>query len=131
MSLLLFWYGGWGFVVPRLILAVLLIAHGWPKIKNLKATAHNFDNMGFKPGSLWGTIAALLEFVGGIGLFFGVWVAYLSFLFMLQFFVIIVWKWAKRMPFVGGWELDATIFALALMFFALYGGFYLFHVGGL
>jgi putative oxidoreductase len=125
MSLLLFWYGGWGFVVPRLILGALLIVHGWPKIKNLNKTAGDFNGMGFKPGMLWGTIVALLEFVGGIGLLLGLWVPYLCFLFLIQFFVIIVWKWSKKMPFAGGWELDAIIFALLLVFFTLYGGFYL------
>jgi putative oxidoreductase len=125
MSLLLFWYGGWGFVIPRLILAAMLITHGWPKIKDLTQTAKNFDGMGFRPGALWGTIAAVLEFVGGILLILGSWVPYLCFLFLGEFFVIIVWKWAKKIPFVGGWEFDAIIFALLLAFFTLYGGFYL------
>ncbi len=129
--MLLFWYGGFGFVIPRLILGAMLIVHGWPKIKNLKQTAQNFGGMGFRPGVLWGTIAAVLEFVGGIGLVLGLWVPYLCFLFLGEFFVIIVWKWAKKMPFVGGWEFDAIIFALLLTFFTLYGGFYLFTVGGL
>jgi putative oxidoreductase len=131
MSLLFFWYGGLGFVLPRLILAALLIVHGWPKINDLKATARNFDGMGFKPGVFWGTVAALLEFFGGIGLLIGLWVPYWAALFLGEFLVIIIWRWIKKSPFVGGWELDATIFALALMFFTLYGGFYLFHIGSL
>jgi hypothetical protein len=67
MSILLFWYGGWGFVIPRIILGAMLIVHGWPKIKDLRQNASNFSGMGFKPGWLWGTIAALLEFFGGVG----------------------------------------------------------------
>jgi hypothetical protein len=39
--------------------------------------------------------------------------------------VIIVWKWFKKMPFVGGWEMDVLIFAFALAFFTLYGGWFL------
>lgn len=125
MSFLLFWWGGWGFVIPRIILGVLFIVHGWPKIKDLKQNAKNFHGMGFKPGALWGTVAALLEFLGGIALVLGVWVPYICLLFMAQFIVILVWKWAKRMPFVGGWELDALVFALTLVLFTLYGGFFL------
>ncbi|HUC31626.1 MAG TPA: DoxX family protein [Candidatus Paceibacterota bacterium] len=131
MSTLLFWYGGLGFVIPRIVLGALLIVHGWSKIKDLRQNAKNFSGMGFKPGALWGTIAALLEFFGGIGLVLGLWVPYLALLFMIQFAVIIVWKWSKRMPFVGGWEIDALIFVFFLMFFTLYGGFFLFATGGL
>jgi putative oxidoreductase len=125
MSTLLFWYGGFGFVIPRIILGAMLITHGWPKIKDLKATAMNFEGMGFKPGMLWGTVAAFLEFFGGIGLVIGTWVPYLCIFLMIQFLVIIIWKFSKKMPFVGGWEFDAIIFALLFMFFTLYGGFYL------
>jgi putative oxidoreductase len=131
MSLLLFWYGGWGFVIPRLMLALLLIVHGWPKIKDLRQNAANFSGMGFKPGAFWGTLAAILEFFGGIGLALGIWVPYLCFFFMAQFLVIIIWKLFKRMPFVGGWELDAVIFALLLTLFTLYGGFFLIATGAL
>jgi uncharacterized membrane protein YphA (DoxX/SURF4 family) len=131
MSTLLFWYGGVGFVLPRLILAALLIVHGWPKIKDLKQNGKNFVGMGFKPGMLWGTISALLEFIGGIGLLLGIWVPFICFLLMGEFIVIVGWKLMKKMPFVGGWELDAIIFALCLMFFTLYGGFFLFASGKL
>ncbi|HUC02062.1 MAG TPA: DoxX family protein [Candidatus Paceibacterota bacterium] len=126
MSTLLFWYGGLGFVVPRIILGALLLVHGWSKVKDLKQNAKNFNGMGFKPGSLWGTIAALLEFFGGIGIVLGVWVPYICLFFMAEFIVILAWRWIKRMPFVGGWELDLLIFGFALTFFTLYGGFYLF-----
>jgi putative oxidoreductase len=125
MSLLLFWYGGWGFAVPRIVLGALLVAHGRPKLKDLRQNARNFNGMGFKPGVVWGTIAAFLEFFGGIGIILGTQVPYLCLLFMAEFAVIMVWKWFKRMSFVSGWELDAIIFALLLMIFTLYGGFFL------
>jgi putative oxidoreductase len=122
---LLFWYGGWGFAIPRIILGILFIAHGWPKVKDLKVTAKNFEGMGFAPGMLWATIAAVLEFFGGIGIVLGLWVPYICFLLMVQFIVIIIWKISKKMPFIGGWELDAVIFSLLLVFFTLLGGFFL------
>jgi hypothetical protein len=50
---------------------------------------------------------------------------------MGEFAVIIVWKWIKRMHFVGGWELDALILMMALMIFTLYGGFFLFPFNGI
>ena len=131
MSLLLFWYGGLGFAVPRIVLAILLIVHGWPKVRNLKTNAGNFSGMGFRPGWLWGTIAALVEFAGGILFVLGMWVPYLCLLLMGEFAVIIVWKWIKRMHFVGGWELDTLILMMALMIFTLYGGFFLFPFNGI
>jgi putative oxidoreductase len=130
MSILLFWYGGWGFVIPRIILGAMLIVHGWPKIKDLRQNASNFSGMGFKPGALWGTIAALLEFFGGVGLVLGLWVPYLCLAFMGEFVVIIIWKWIRKMPFVAGWEMDALIFGMLLILFTLYGGWFLFPLGG-
>jgi putative oxidoreductase len=103
----------------------LFIAHGWPKIKDLKQNARNFTGMGFEPGILWGSIAAFLEFCGGIALILGMWVPYACALFMVQFIVIIVWKLKKKIPFIGGWELDLVIFAFTFLLFTLYGGFYL------
>jgi putative oxidoreductase len=123
---LFFTYGGPGFVLARLILGALFIVHGWQKIKDLRQNAKNFDGMGFKPGGLWGSIAAILEFFGGIGIFLAIGVQYICLLLMVQFVVIIVWKLAKRKPFVGGYELDCLVFALLVVFFTLYGGFYLF-----
>jgi putative oxidoreductase len=123
MSYLLFSAGGVGFVVPRIILGILFLVHGWSKVRDLRQNARNFSGMGFKPGVLWGTIAALLEFFGGIGIILGIWMPYLCFLFICEFIVIIVWKLAKKMPFVGGFELDLLIFAMLLTYFTLYGGF--------
>lgn len=121
-----FWYGGWGFVVPRIIVGILLLAHGWPKMRDLKQNAANFYGMGFRPGAVWGTLAAVVETLGGILIVIGQWVPYACAVLMGEFAVIIVWKWIKRMHFVGGWELDALMLAMLLMLFTLFGGFFLF-----
>ena len=125
MSPILFWYGGVGYVIPRIILGAMLVVHGWPKIKDLRQNGKNFSGMGFRPGVVWGTIAALLELFGGAGVVLGLGIPYLCLLFMGEFAVITVWKWFKKMSFAGGWEMDALIFALFLMFFTLYGGWFL------
>lgn len=41
-------------LIPRVIFAVVFLSYGWPKIKDLKANARDFEEMGFKPGWLWG-----------------------------------------------------------------------------
>lgn len=121
---LYFLYDQWPVLILRIALGAILIAHGWPKIKNLKQNAKNFAGMGFKPGGLFGTIAALLEFFGGVAILIGLFTAFFAGLFALEFIVIIIWKWLKRMPFVGGWEFDFLILAGVFALFALGGGAY-------
>lgn len=41
-------------LIPRVFLGVVFFYHGWPKIKDLRANARDFEAMGFKPGWLWG-----------------------------------------------------------------------------
>ena len=48
----------WGFLALRLAVGAILLVHGWPKLKDLKANGVNFEAMGFRPGPLWGTVAA-------------------------------------------------------------------------
>ena len=124
MSLLLFWYGGWGFAVPRIILGALLTAHGWPKIKDLRQNARNFRAWDFGPAGSGEPSPRCSNFLVASG-WCSAQVPYLCVLFMGEFVVIIIWKWFKQMPFVSGWELDAIIFSFALIFFTLYGGWFL------
>src|ERR1700689_3118904 len=106
MSIYLATYSDTAQLILRIAFGALMIAHGWPKLRNLKATAVSFGQMGFKPGALFGGIAAFLEFFGGIAIILGFLTQPIALLFVIQFAVIIVWKITKKMPFVGGWELD-------------------------
>jgi putative oxidoreductase len=119
---LYFLYDQWPVLILRLALGAILVVHGLPKLRDPKQTAKNFNAMGFKPGSLFGTIAALLETFGGAAIIVGLLTSFFAGLVALEFIVILVWRWAKRMPFVGGWELDLLVFAAALALFALGAG---------
>lgn len=119
---LYFLYDMWPVFIIRLALGIIFIAHGWPKIRDLKQTAKNFDAMGFRPGKFFGTVAALLEFCGGIAIILGLFTAAIAGLFALQFIVILFWKWIKKMPLVGGWEIDILILAAVVVLFSLGGG---------
>jgi putative oxidoreductase len=121
---LYFLYDQWPVLILRIALGAIFIAHGWPKLRNLKQTAKNFDVMGFRPGKLFGTLAALLEFFGGLLVLVGLAIGPIAALFIIEFAVIIIWRLAKRMPFVGGWELDLLILAGVIALFALGGGAY-------
>jgi putative oxidoreductase len=126
-----FFYGSFAVFLLRVVLALIFIAHGWPKIKDLKKNAENFNGMGFRPGMFWGTIVALLEFLGGISLLFGFLVPFLCVFYALQFATITIWKWTRKAPFTGqyGWELDLLILAgVIVLFFVGAGAYALDHV---
>ena len=121
---LYFIYDMWPVLLLRLALGIVLIAHGWPKLRDLKTTAKNFDGMGFKPGKLFGTAAAILEFFGGVGLVLGLATTEIAAILALQFIVILIWKWFTKKPLVGayGWELDLIILAGLIALFSLGAG---------
>ncbi len=114
--LLFIGYGSVAMLVLRVALGAIFIVHGWPKVSNLKKNAGVFDSMGFKPGAFWGTLAALLEFFGGIAFVLGLFVGSLAFLYAVQFAVILVWRIGKGDKFWSGWEFDLLIFAALLLF---------------
>jgi putative oxidoreductase len=106
----------------RLVLGLIFVAHGWPKIKSLKTTAQNFSAMGFKPGVFWGPLTAILEFFGGIVLILGLYVQIAAFLFAVEFLVVNAWKILKRQGFVGGFDFDLLIFVAVLVLLTFGGG---------
>jgi putative oxidoreductase len=121
--------GSWGLLLLRVVVGAIMIVHGFPKLKNLKATGAGFAGMGFRPGIFWGTVTALLESFGGIALVLGILTVPLAAFFVVEFLVIIIWKIGKHMPFVGGWELDLLILAAAaVLFFSGAGAISLDHL---
>ncbi len=123
---LFFGYGDLALLVLRVVLGIIFVVHGWSKIADLKKNSEAFRSMGFRPGAFWGTLAALLEFFGGIAFIFGIFTSALAFLFAAQFLVIILWRLGKRHHFVGGWEFDLLIFASLLLFISLGAGHFVF-----
>lgn len=124
MLSIFFFYGGFALMVLRLAVAAILIVHGWAKVRDLKGTSAWFGSVGFRPGAFWGSLAAVLEFGGGIALVLGFLVQYLATILALQFVVILFWRWFRRMPFVGGWELDLIMCAALVALMLLGGGLY-------
>lgn len=121
---LYFLYDLWAMLALRIVLGIILIAHGWPKLRDRQKAATGFESMGFKPGKLFVTIAGILEFFGGILLVLGLGVLWVSALLGLQFIVILFWRWSRRMPLTGqhGWELDFIILAALFVLFSLGAG---------
>ena len=116
----LFVFGDWGIFILRVVLGLIMITHGWPKIRNLKGTAAWMGQM-FKPGLFWAVVVALTEFVGGIFLVFGFLTQVVSVLVAIQFIVIIL-KMKLGKGLVDGYEFDLLILVSALALFTLGGG---------
>lgn len=121
-SLLL--YSDWAVLVLRLVLGSIYLAHGWPKIKNLKVNAANFGMMGFKPGAFWGTMVALVEFFGALALIAGLYTQLVALLIAGEMLVVVLWKMKNKQRLIGGYELDLTLSAAALLLASLGAGVY-------
>lgn len=117
-------YSDWALLILRLAVGGLFIMHGWPKLKNWKGTAQWFQSVGFKPGWFWATVVGLLEFFGGIALILGFRTRFVALFFALQFATIVIWKIFRKDKFVGGWEFDLILLAVALTLLTVGGGMY-------
>ena len=118
----LFVFGDIGIAFLRVMLGIVLIAHGWPKIKNIKGTAEWMGQV-FKPGIFWAIVVSVLEFVGGIFLLAGFLTQLIAILVAIQFIVIIL-KMKLKKGLVDGYELDLIILAAAIALAVLGGGAY-------
>jgi putative oxidoreductase len=115
-------WSDWGILLLRVVFGLVFIVHGWPKIRNWGETARNFEAMGFRPGRVLSPVVAAVEFFGGIALVAGLWTQFAAVLLLGQLLVILVWKFKNGEKFVGGWEFDLVLLAVAALFFVLGGG---------
>ena len=111
-------------LVVRVIMGATMIYYGWPKIKDLEANAKDFVKMGFKPGLFWGTVVALVEFVGGLMILLG-WYAWVAALLMVGHMATgTVWKITKTNKPFTDWSYDLLLLSLALVVVAFGAGSY-------
>ncbi len=114
----------WALLAMRLAIAVIFLAHGWPKIKNLKQNAINFGMMGFRPGAFWGTIVAFVEVFGALAILAGFQVQIVGVLLAMNMMVAAIWKKRQGMGLVNGYELDLMILTACLAVATLGSGIY-------
>lgn len=115
-------FSDWSLLALRLVVGIIFLVHGWPKLKKLVETWGNFSMMGFKPGWFWGTIVAVLEVVGGALLVLGIWVQVPALLLAIQMLVATFWKIKNGQKFSGGYELDVILVAAALVIMTMGSG---------
>lgn len=105
------------FIVPfvlRVVLGVIFVAHGFPKLfKKFSETKAFFASLGLRPAVLWTLWIGILEFFGGILLIIGLFVQPIALLLMINMFFAIVLV-ARRKGFVNGWEFEFVLLVMAL-----------------
>ncbi len=117
----------WAPLALRLALGVIFIAHGYPKLKNVKGTAQWLAASGFKPGRFWALVLGFSEFFGGFALLIGILSRLAAAALIISMFVatfLKIFKW--KTPFTAmdkmGWEFDVLILAGLVALFLLGSG---------
>ncbi|MEX2515105.1 MAG: DoxX family membrane protein [Candidatus Paceibacterota bacterium] len=108
----------------RVIAGSVMIYYGWPKIKDLRKNTKDFEEMGFKPGWLHGSIVAAVEFLGGLGILLGIltWIPAAAFGF--EMLLGAGWKITKTDKPFTDWSYDLLLLALMLVLLAFGPGAY-------
>ncbi len=105
----------------RIVLGIIFIAHGYPKLFKFKGYKEKFKSIGFPPFVL--VLVGIAEFVGGIGAIFGFLTRFTAIVWAIMMIVatyLKAFKWNKGL--LDGYELDLALLAGALTLFVLGAG---------
>jgi putative oxidoreductase len=96
----------------RVLMGIIFIVHGIPKLVNISMTQHFFSHaLGFPPEMA--VIIALLEVIGGFALLFGILTRISAILFIIEMIgATLTAKLSKG--FVGGYEFDLLLVAVSI-----------------
>ncbi|MBI4034198.1 MAG: DoxX family protein [Candidatus Brennerbacteria bacterium] len=114
-------WSDWAIFVLRVVVALTLIRHGLPKLKDLRGTGGWFESVGFRPGAFWALVAGLTETLGGLAMLLGFLTQLAALLVALEFVVILV-KFRGSKMFAKDAELEWLILAAALALMTLGSG---------
>lgn len=119
----LFVFYDWALLALRIILGVILIAHGYPKLRNLKGTADWMGSVGLRPGIVFAVASVVIEFAGGLALILG-FMTQIAALAIFGQFLIIALTVNRAKGLKGGYEFDLLIAAAALLLATTGGGLF-------
>lgn len=103
-------------LVGRLALGALFLAHGWPKIKDMRKPMGFVKGTGWPGGAAFAVLFTLLEFFGGIALILGLLTQVVAILFVLEMIATTIFSKTKlKKQLILGYELDLVYAALALV----------------
>lgn len=108
-------------LIGRVALGALLVAHGWPKIKDIRKPIGFVKGIGWPGGAAFAVLFTLLEFFGSLALIIGLLTQIVAVLFVLEMIATTIFSKLKlNKKFISGYELDVAYAALALVL-ALFG----------
>ena len=118
-----------GLLIARIILGIVLIAHGWQKLNEwtIAGTTEAFTGMGVPAATIAAPIAATVELIGGILILIGLVARIAAALVALQMFGAGIWGGhfgSGIMVAENGWELVMVIAAVAVILLAAGPGQY-------
>lgn len=102
--------------LARIVLGIMFVAHGWPKIKNVRQPMGWVKSTGWPRGEYWALVFTLLEFLGGLALIVGFFTQVVAVLIALEMIATSIFlkdKFGKK--FMGGYELDVVYLFFALV----------------
>ena len=107
-------YSNFGPLILRLVLGLVFVAHGYPKLfGGFSQTVGFFESVGIKPGKFWVFVVGAVEFFGGIALVLG-FATQLAALLIAINMVVAMAKVKFKIGFVNGYEFDLILLAAAL-----------------
>ncbi|MGM0841544.1 MAG: DoxX family protein [Bacillota bacterium] len=102
----------WSLLIGRIILGIIMVAHGMQKIMGMEKTIGMFDQIGLPPIMAYAT--AIIEAVAGLTLIIGFYVIPSAIAIAITMFgAIILVKF--KMGLIGGYEYPLTLLSLSVM----------------
>jgi putative oxidoreductase len=103
-------------LILRVVLGIIMLYHGWPKLTNLGGTIEGFTGMGIPLPALSALFATLAEAGGGLLLLLGAFTDVAGLLFAIDMLGAITFVHAKNGLAVneGGVEWPMALLAMAL-----------------
>jgi putative oxidoreductase len=105
-----------GLLVLRVVLAIIMLYHGWPKVTNFGGTVEGFTGMGIPAPTLAALVATVAEVVGGLLILIGAFTDVAGLLFAIDMLGAITFVHAKNgfSAANGGFEFPLALLAMAL-----------------
>jgi len=114
-------FGMFGPFFLRIGLALIFIAHGYPKIfssTGFHGIVKFFESINIKPAKFWVLVVGVVEFFGGILLFVGLFTQLVALLLAIDMLVAIL-KVNFKKGLIGGYEFELILLLSALALIVL------------
>jgi putative oxidoreductase len=107
--------------ILRCTAGVLLVTHGYGKIRDPFGTANLVESIGFYPGFFWSPLLAATEFFGGLLIAIGLLTRPASFAAMIVLLVTVYFHGVVKAEGLAGSE-KSILWAAIFLFFSVRGG---------